>query len=585
MTINEVLNKYNKKDLKNFGYEDIVMDLNSVASEEQVRDDYAFELLAFRLQPQHGENPWGKYNYGPQITFRDANGAPVYSPSLAEVTKEAVEYWNNRISECDNPLLILRYATLIWDYQPSICHNSNDGHLYRTILDTALEVCNEDYFNHPVLTVTILEYLFAFTRKNEDDLTKVKVAYVDFEKRHSKDDTIRYWASRFQIMLDNKKCFTEEEKNEIVAEHEKRLERLANSDGEVKLNPWTIKVQACLLADYYISKTQREEVKRVLAVVESSFHAYKSNMTGMQFAGILEDILHLYRHYSLDSEAKRMMIDVQKAYQNAMDEIQPHKIEIEIPDEVKKQADLMFGKGAVNDKTRWGNFILYFIPLKKEEEDDLKELAQKSPLRYMMSNHFLDAKGRPMAEVGSLDSDFDGNLALHIVENMNLKFNFLSMAIYNMLECDAISVDKVMDNMIIPCPLFEEDRYDIVREAMQCFIDEKYVLFSHLIIPQLENAICNLVEMSGMSVLKCAKKGNGFQLKTLDDLLRMQPVIDTFNENGAYYLRLVLTNQLGLNLRNLMCHGIASPQYFGYSAAARLLHVLLMIGAVRENCC
>lgn len=146
MKLEEILDKYNKKDFKNIGYEDIVMDLNSVASEEQKNEKYAFELLAFRLQPQHGENPWGNYHYGPQFTFCDTNGTPVYSPSFAEVTKEAVEYWNSRISECDNPLLKLRYATLIWDFQPSICHKQNDGNLYNTIVDAAIEVCNGDYF-------------------------------------------------------------------------------------------------------------------------------------------------------------------------------------------------------------------------------------------------------------------------------------------------------------------------------------------------------------------------------------------------------------------------------------------------------
>lgn len=35
MKIEDILDKYNKGDLKNIGYEDIVMDLNSVASEEQ----------------------------------------------------------------------------------------------------------------------------------------------------------------------------------------------------------------------------------------------------------------------------------------------------------------------------------------------------------------------------------------------------------------------------------------------------------------------------------------------------------------------------------------------------------------------
>lgn len=585
MTILGILDKYNEPDLKNIGYEDIIMDLNSVASEEQKRDTYAFEQLAFRLQPQHGENPWGNYHYGPQFTFRAANGAPVYSPAFAEVTKEAVEYWNDRISECNNPLLKLRYATLVWDFQPSICHKQNNGNLYNIIVDAALDVCNGDYFKHPVLTVIMLEWLFAFTRNREDSFAKVKTAYADFEKRHSVDDAIRYWASRFQIMLDNKKCFSEEEKEKLVAEHEARLSRLANPGEDLPLNPWTVKAQACLLADYYTSKTEKEKVKRVLAVMEKSFHDYKGAMAGMQYAGILENIQHLYRHYNLDSEAKRMMVDVQNAYQEALAEMQPQKFEFEIPEEVKKQADLMFGKGAERDQTRWDNFTLYFIPLKNEEEKSLKELAQKFPFRYMMGSHFLDAKGRPMAEVGSLESDFDGNLALHVVKNMNLKFHFLSMAIQEMLDCEAISVDKIMNNRIIPCPIFEEDRYDIIREALQCFMDEKYVLFSHLIIPQLENAICNLVEMSGMSALKISRKGKGYQLKTLDDLLRMQPVIDALTEDGAYYLRLVLTNQLGLNLRNLMCHGIATPQHFGYNAAAWLLHVLFMLSAIRENGC
>lgn len=585
MTILGILDKYNEPDLKNIGYEDIIMDLNSVASEDQERDTYAFEQLAFRLQPQHGENPWGNYHYGPQFTFRAANGAPVYSPAFTEVTKEAVEYWNDRISECNNPLLKLRYATLVWDFQPSICHKQNNGNLYNIIVDAALDVCNGDYFKHPVLTVNMLEWLFAFTRNREDSLAKVKTAYADFEKRHSVDGAIRYWASRFQIMLDNKKCFSEDEKEKLVAEHEARLSRLANPGEDLPLNPWTVKAQACLLADYYTSKTEKEEVKRVLAVMEKSFHDYKGAMAGMQYAGILENIQHLYRHYNLDSEAKRMMVDVQNAYQEALAEMQPQKFEFEIPEEVKKQADLMFGKGAERDQARWDNFTLYFIPLKNEEEKSLKELAQKFPFRYMMGSHFLDAKGRPMAEVGSLESDFDGNLALHVVENMNLKFHFLSMAIQGMLDCEAISVDKIMNNRIIPCPIFEEDRYDIIREALQCFMDEKYVLFSHLIIPQLENAICNLVEMSGMSALKISRKGKGYQLKTLDDLLRMQPVIDALTEDGAYYLRLVLTNQLGLNLRNLMCHGIATPQHFGYNAAAWLLHVLFMLSAIRENGC
>ena len=89
--------------------------------------------------------------------------------------------------------------------------------------------------------------------------------------------------------------------------------------------------------------------------------------------------------------------------------------------------------------------------------------------------------------------------------------------------------------------------------------------------------------MSGESVIRPQKKGAGFQLQTLDDLLRKKSVSDAFTEDGAYYLRLVLTDQRALNIRNSLCHGIMPPRYFGSGVAARLLHVLAMLGMVREK--
>ena len=91
-----------------------------------------------------------------------------------------------------------------------------------------------------------------------------------------------------------------------------------------------------------------------------------------------------------------------------------------------------------------------------------------------------------------------------------------------------------------------------------------------------------MVEISGVSVIKPQYKRNGFQLLTLDELLRTKPVADAFTPDGALYLRLVLTDQRSLNIRNLLCHGIVPPQYFDADTAARLFHVLVMLGMIQE---
>ena len=80
--------------------------------------------------------------------------------------------------------------------------------------------------------------------------------------------------------------------------------------------------------------------------------------------------------------------------------------------------------------------------------------------------------------------------------------------------------------------------------------------------------------------------------KELEDALKQmqeweakkaKAIEDAFTSDGALYLRLVLTDQRSLNIRNLLCHGIVPPQYFESGAAARLLHVLIMLGMVKET--
>lgn len=137
-------------------------------------------------------------------------------------------------------------------------------------------------------------------------------------------------------------------------------------------------------------------------------------------------------------------------------------------------------------------------------------------------------------------------------------------------------------DIIEPCPLFEVSSYSIIRQALDFLFDDNPVLACHLLVPQIETAIRNLVEISGISVIKHQKHvEQGFQLITLDDLLREKPVEQAFTADGALYLRLVLTDQRSLNIRNNLCHGILPPDSFHFGVAARLLHVLIMIGMVR----
>ena len=275
--------------------------------------------------------------------------------------------------------------------------------------------------------------------------------------------------------------------------------------------------------------------------------------------------------------------EIQNAGKASKSSMEATSIEFSIPQEVYDQAEEMFGKKASSDAVRWQNFAIYFIPSETYEKQSLKELVDKYPLRYMVATQMMDANGRPMSVVGDYNSDPEGSLVLHITEKMNFSAYFLGIAIHKMIDVGLMGPERIMSEIIEPCILFDESNYDIIRQGLDFFFEGKYILACHIIVPQIENAIRNLVEKSGISVIKPQHKRNGFQLLTLDELLRTKAIEDAFTSDGALYLRLVLTDQRSLNIRNLLCHGIVPPQYFESGAAARLLHVLIMLGMVKET--
>lgn len=580
MSILGVLSTFDVAEKKGFDTHTIISALMSLSEEERKMSEFKYEYLAFSLVPSSNNN-WGTY-YGPRMTFKDANDNIIEEPALKDITIDAVLYWEQRYKITKNPLLTMTYAGLVWDFKSTIFHQKYDSDLYRIYVDCMLKVCNEDYTSHPVIAINILERLFNITKGQKEDLALVKAAYIDFEGKNAVDNCARYWSSRFNLMLKNKKLFTQDEIDTIVQEHENRLARMRNPiDGQV--NPWNVESQAILLADYYKSLQQQIEVRRVLKFVEQAFLSEADSMNNLQLMGNLENLHAKYRHYSLNEEAKQLAIQIQNIGIKAKAEMQSHEMKLNIPLEIHQHAEEMFGTGVEDDKTRFCNFAVCFIPNKSSEQVSLKEQIKKFPLTFMLPSKLMDSKGRPMSIIGPYEQDPEGNLIRHITQGMQINAYFLDLAIQKMRGCGGLTIDKIMNELIEDSPIFERERDSVIRKALTLYFSGDYMLFCHLIIPQIENAICNLVSLSGSSVLRPQRNGTGFQLKTLDELLRDESVIYALKEDGAYYLRLVLTDQRALNIRNSLCHGILPPESFDVNAANRLLHVLMLLGLIRSK--
>lgn len=568
---------------KRFSSDDLLGALCSMPDGEKAKAESQHEWTAFMLQPNDQDHIFGGY-YGPHWTMADANGNSVYTPALSNITPEAVLYWEQRYKAAQNALMRMRYAGLVWDFKRRIVNAGYDSDLYRTYVDSMLEVCNNDLASHPLVTANILERLFSLAKNQPADLESAKAALRAFEVRKASDKTVRFWACQFLLMLENKKCFTQEEVNALVAAHEDRMKRLITPDVNGKIDVWTLDSQSNLLADYYNRNNQKNEVRRVMKVAETAHKQCFDPHNPIQTMGILEQIHHKYVHYGLHDEANALLGEIQQIGPLASQTLQQHKYEYKIPKEVFDQADELFGTKAPSDEERWQNFVFQFIPSIDDAEKSLAKAAKQFPLTYTTGTNMMDFKGRPQSVIGSYEQDPDGNLVMHITEHLNFETHFLGIAISKMREAGLMTTERIMTDIVEQSPLYEGSSYEIIRQALDFLFVDKPVIACHLMVPQIETAIRNLVEKAGASVIKPQKNvAKGFQLITLDELLRKEPVEQAFTPSGALYLRLVLTDQRSLNIRNDLCHGILPPNSFHSGVAARLLHVMVMIGMVRRK--
>jgi hypothetical protein len=98
------------------------------------------------------------------------------------------------------------------------------------------------------------------------------------------------------------------------------------------------------------------------------------------------------------------------------------------------------------------------------------------------------------------------------------------------------------------------------------------------LLPQLEQCFRFMVEQIGESVMKKNTEG-GVDYTTLEQLLAAAERV--LGADAIFYLKVLLTERRGWNLRNLVCHGLIQADAFGVVKSDRILHAFLVFGLVR----
>lgn len=577
MTFQEVLNQYDDVNRKGFYDHEFRSSLSQISQEEQKSDAYNFEMLAFSLVGNGHENDWGTY-YGPMFTGKHEDGTPAYMPPLESITNNAVLYWETRVSQTHNPLLKMHYAGLVWDFKKRVCTERYPASLYHDYITAMIDVINGDYEPHDVITVNVIERLSSFVKNDEQYKAEIKNALLRFDnERTSEDASARLWGAYISFITGHRTWFSPEEESACIQKHEERLVRLSLPNNA---NPWAVSEQSKALADYYKSRGKNSDVIRVMHVMEQAFRQAKDTMNPLQWMGNLEQIARTYVSYGLTEERQRLLKEIEYAGNEAVKHMQGHSFSFEIPQEAYLELEDVLLKGSLDDQ--YERFCLYYIINKEQQSIELKKLANQYPLVFMMPTHLMDQQGKPSSVIKGIEDDFDGQLVLHVCKHIQMTSVFLRYGIHKLRESKALSIDRIM-HRIKESPIFDINRQEIIRQALLAYESDNYITMCHILVPQIEDAFRTLLDKSGRAVIRPQKDNNnpGFTQRILDDILKDDIISETFGDDFAYYARILLTDQRGMNIRNNLCHGLVEPSFFNGVVADRLLHLLCVLTLVR----
>lgn len=551
----------------------------------EVPEEVLAEEIAFSVHAHDRQDPssWGLY-FGPFMSWSTPSGESVDTPPLTMMTPAVLDYWRKRAGESRHPVMRARYADLLWEMPRKLGGAKRDAAMARVAIDAYLEAVEGRRYEHEIRAVDkarrALDLALALSDSNR--VERARDVLLALEEEVADDALPGLWGFCFDTLVEppNKRVpLSDTQRDRLVDMMEQRLSRLAAGESASPYHPVGAEAAALRLAHFYRRRGRQDDVARVLRTYGDAVKRMKGTAPPLLVAHSLEQLYEQFTAFGLHRDADGLNEALRVAGEETLKEMKQISHTVEIPvGKVEKYYEAMLAGTAEEVLLR---IAVHFVPKRGELEAQLRELAQQAPLSFMITRSIKDDDGRTVAHVGPLESDLEGQLLSHISQNMELTVPWLREAFARGISAGTLSQQQLLD-FILGCPLFPEKRRPIVEAGLRAYLSDDSMAAIHMLVPQVEQAVRHLASLVGAPIYT-QRRGGGLHARTLDDLLRDGAITAALTENVVTYLRVLLTDARGWNIRNSVCHGLAPVATLTMPIADRILHAMLVLALVRQH--
>lgn len=569
--------------------EALILDrLNALVSERYGRgDSIPPELFAERLAFAFAENcgtghtvDWGTY-FGPHLAATTKTGEIIADPDLNEVTPEIVARWRSRSAAVGHPVLKIRYADLVWDLGKKVTAERVSIEYAHTVIDSTIEAVRRELLpSLPRALVKLRRALkIALAIKDRSRLTAVCDTMIDLEDRSAVDQHLGTWGFCFDDLVEEKKvALPDAQVKHVLQSLEARLGRAASDANPT--DPQVAEATAMRLLRHYRRVESNTDVQRVLRAYVAVTITAANAMPALAALPALQEADAILREHGLTADADALSPKIDATARRSVEAMQTTQIRVPL-DREKLTAAIRELLSGTTDEIFAKIAIQFLPPSPAALERELREDAVMAPLDSMIGITLQDAEGRPLAKIGSVEADLEGRVIHQMTKHLDFDRPWLHMALADLFEQRHIGVDDLV-KYIFQSPCFSPSRSAMITAGLTAYLSNEHVVTAHVLVPQIEAALREIARGLGGGLYKQGRHG-GLQLRNLDELLRLDTVVETLDERVVRYLQVLFTDPRGWNLRNSVCHGLMTAQNFGPAITDRILHAMLVLAQLRAE--
>lgn len=527
-------------------------------------------------EAEDGDSVWGTA-FGPMSVLQNDAGEAMYAPDIKAANAATIDYWSRRAAEARHPILKARYSDLSWEFAAMAAKRRPDVKQARAAIDAYIEASRLECRSavQPIGYVTRALHL-ALAISDKSRIAAVVEATFVLHDRVARPGM----AGTFPFLFDNlygRKgvVLTDAETARIIAGLEDVL-KVSSVFGGDDFNQISAEGAASRLADHYRKIAQPLEVQRVWRAFGAGIEKAAEQVSPMLALGWLQPVVTMYVREGLRDDAARVTRFLSGNQDRLSKEFKAISADFSIPaEEMKKYVDGLT-EGSLEETL--GRIAVRFMSSASQAREILAEGAKRTPFQSMMPIQKI-RDGHVVAVIGSVEGDPEGRLIYQLAQNISIQTVFLLAAIDRMLERYNPTAPAIA-SWICACGLFG-GREKLIDEGVQAFLVGDDVKAVHVLLPQIESGLRELAGAVMIPTKKLVPQSGVMEDRNLSDILGDRAFQSVADEEMVLYLKALLNDRRGHNLRNQVLHGVMPDAYFNRSTSVRVLHVILLLGVIR----